>query len=580
MNMMNQGMPGVPPVPGTPAPAPAAAAVPPVAGAAPLPPGQAPGQKIFELDMNVIQTKVDQLIADHASKKRESDFFSFKKGENWIRILPPWSQEAAAKGSFAKFHMTHFNLLEKQSCSCWESSLPNMGFVCPICHLRATYGRYMGQEMDNVEPRGYHYANAVIYDTPDMGRSFLYKRLKPFVLRLPSTVWGGLMQMMQHPYIGNITSVDNGWIIRVDKPESFQGKNSYTWGHVMQGPLAPDEATKGQILADIHDLDRFADFGVPTREKLERQFQLAQAVMENCHRATGYAPEQVQCNLQLVIPPIVEQTHGQAAAASVPGMAGSVAPQMAAPAVAPVAGAVPAPQPAGLPTAPAPAPAPQLLTAAPPGVTTPPGQFPGMAATPAAPPAPTPMATVPTAMPPAPAPAVPTMVQPHPGNVPVPTMPAAPAAPPVPAPMPAAGAAPMPQAPMPQAPMPQAPGPAPMPPAPAPMPPAPGAQQPPFPPAPAPQPQEVAPPTSGAGETPAEKPKAGKVRCPGCGKDYSGKRGLTMHLKKSEACRAAADKPPVSVQEAVQTQAAGGEMPPGMAPPNWTGTQPGPFPQT
>jgi hypothetical protein len=389
------------------------------------------------------------------------------------------------------------------------------------------------------------------------------------------------MQMMQHPYIGNITSVDTGWIIRVDKPETFAGKNSYTWGHVMQGPVAADDATKNQILADIHDLDSFADFGVPTREKLERQFQLAQAVMENCHRATGYAPEQVNCNLQLVIPPIVEQVHGQAAAASVPGMAGSAPPQMTAPAGMPSAGVAPAPQPAGVPAAPAsapapavmptaPAPAPQLLTTPPPGAEGPPGQFPGMGAAmpPQAPVAP------PSAMPPAPA-----------------AMPAAPAAtPPAPAPMPAAvpGASPQAQVPLPGAgpvAMPQAPGPAPMPPAPAPMPPAPAAmppapgnQQPPFPPAPAPQPE--APTADGAGETKAEKPKAGKVRCPGCGKDYSGKRGLSMHLRKSEACRAAADQPPVSVEEAMQTQQSAEAAPPGMAPPNWTGEQPGPFPQT
>ena len=119
-------------------------------------------------------------------------------------------------------------------------------------------------------------------------------------------------------------------------------------------------------------------------------------------------------------------------------------------------------------------------------------------------------------------------------------------------------------------------------PAPAPLP-APGVQgggvSPlPFPPAPAPQ-QEASPPSEGVGEPKTETTqKNGKVKCPGCGKDYSGQRGLKVHLNKSEACKKAAEGPPAAMSEVAAPSPS--PAPAGMAPPQWSGGQNGPFPPT
>ena len=491
---------GVPQVTATPA-------VPPVATPqAPAVAATAAPSMAFDLDMNAIRQQAEELNAMSQNRRRESDFAAFGKGVNFIRCLPPWSAEVAAKGQFTRFHQTHFNILEKESCSCWESSLPNMGFRCPICHIRNTFGRYMGDMISNTAPRPYHYANAVVYTSPDNGASFLYKRLKPFVLRLPVTVWTGFMQMMQKPYIGNITGVDNGWIIAVNKPESFRGKSGYTWQQVVQGPLAPDENTKNAILNDMHDLDKFGDFGVPTVEKLQRQFQLAESMLQWACQILQVTDPASQIpgfgKLELIVPDVVYQVHGQPQ--TVVGMPGSAAPMAAPAAAAPMA-------------APAAAPAPAALSGPAPAGT---GMFPSMpVGGPAAPPA---IGAAPMAAPPAAAPA--------------------------PAPLPAPGV--------------QGGGVSPLP----------------FPPAPAPQ-QEASPPSEGVGEPKTETTqKNGKVKCPGCGKDYSGQRGLKVHLNKSEACKKAAEGPPAAMSEVAAPSPS--PAPAGMAPPQWSGGQNGPFPPT
>jgi hypothetical protein len=603
---------------------------PPGMPAAPAAPGGVAPLQVYDLDMNAIRQHAEEINAMSTSHRRESDFASFKKGLNFVRFLPPWSPEIAAKGQFTKFHLTHFNVIPnaKQRCSCWEASLPNMGFRCPICHIRNTFGRYMGDMVKDSEPRGYHYANAVVYTSPDNGVSFMYKRLKPYVFRIPVTVWTGLMQMMQRPYIGNITSVDNGWIIGVKMPESFSGKNTYEWGQVVQGPLAGDENTKSAILADLHNLDTFGDFGIPTVEKLQRQFQLAESFLEWACQVLQVTDPTSQIpgfgQLELVVPPIVEKVHGtQSTVVGMPGSAppvpgaapvGTAAPVAAVPqpatpaAVAPPAVPVAAPTaalPAAAPAAPAATPAPSaLLTAPAPNAGPTAGAFPGMPAAPAAPRMPMAPAVPAAAAPGMPmAPAVPSAppaaapLPPAPLSPATPPMPPTPAAPPVPGSVPMAGAAPaaVPASP----PTPAAPpsvGPAPAPVL------APGGQAPfPFPQAPAPQPQgEATSPIEGAGAEKAKKAKSkkkkdgakvadGKVKCPGCGKPYSGSRGLKVHMNKSPACqKAAAEAPPTMEQVAPQatpqpaapTPAVATAAPAGMGPPAWPEGQTGPLPPT
>jgi len=568
------GVPGMPQQPGGGGMAPQ--------GAPGVPQGPAVGQPmVFELDMEHIRRQAQELAANPPYQQKESDFYSFQKGLNYIRVLPAWSQAVASQGHFTKYHVTHFQLGAdgKGSAPCWEASLPNMGFKCPICHIRNTFGRYMGEAIKNSEGRGYHYCNAVIYDSPDGGGTFSFKRLKPYVLRLPVTVWMGLYQMMNTPYIGNITSIDSGWIIAVNKPESFKGKSGYSWQHVVQGPLA-DEQSKAAIIADIHNLDTFADFGIPTVEKLQRLWETAKGMLQWACAMTQVADPASQIpgfgSLgEPVIPDIVYQTHGKQT--MVPGMAGSTPPQLPQAAV-PQAVVPQVAVPQAFTQAPTAAPAPQAFTQAP-----------------TAAPAPQAFTQAPTA-----APGVPS-------GVPAAPMGGAPGMPPGgPAPMPALPAGPMPQIGVPQAPppgvppaaapapqvpqgmpVPQAPqvGPVGTPPAPAPNPQAGGQFPYPFPQAPDPQHEAACPTGEGSGEAQKEEATAdGKVKCPGCGKAY---KRLKAHLAKSPECQKAAQEAPVPVESVapaaqpepqVQPAPVAPPAPVGMAAPNWDQT--GPFPQT
>jgi len=592
--MQMPGQPGMAPV--VPQAAQFAPAQPPA-----MPPGGqggAPGVDVNsimarDVDMESIRKQAEEISTMNAARKKDTDFYSFKTGDNWFRVLPPWSDAAAQRGAWSKFHCSHHQLLGNQHSSCWEKSYPNYGFTCPICQVIDVYSQYMGGSLDNMTPRSYQYVNSVIYDTQDMGRTMLYRRLKPYVLRLPVSVFSGLVQLMSMPYVGSILNLQTGWIMLVKKPVSFQGKNSYTWQQTMQGPLAGDPNTMQQILSGMHDLDSFANFGIPTVEKLQNQMKIAETLAQQCLQMTGYHPEQLGLNLQLTVPDIVGQTHGAAAPAmgqmGMPGQqfgpqAGQqFAPQPPAPAVgvmgppnqfqntAPGVGgpsSMPMPAMAGQPATGVPQSAPQPApvgssVAAPAGVG-PMGMMP-------------PVGGAPAAVAPAPTPA-PMLAQPQQNMWAPPAVPGAPVGAPAmgpgvvppgapmmaPGPMPAGAPAPMPM----PAPAPQA-GALPQPPA---MP-GQGGPQSPFPPAPAPQ-QVATSPTDGAGE-PAKKgkskgkAKADKVLCPACGNEYSGQRGLTTHLNKSAKCKAVATPAtPAAVPAAVPAPAPA-PAPAGMAAPNW-----------
>jgi len=601
--MQMPGQPGMAPV--VPQAAQFAPAQPPA-----MPPGGqggAPGVDVNaimtrDVDMESIRKQAEEISAMNAARKKDTDFYSFKTGDNWFRVLPPWSDAAAQRGAWSKFHCSHHQLLGNQHSSCWEKSYPNYGFTCPICQVIDVYSQYMGGSLDNMTPRSYQYVNSVIYDTQDMGRTMLYRRLKPYVLRLPVSVFSGLVQLMSMPYVGSILNLQTGWIMLVKKPVSFQGKNSYTWQQTMQGPLAGDPNTMQQILSGMHDLDSFANFGIPTVEKLQNQMKIAETLAQQCLQMTGYHPEQLGLNLQLTVPNIVGQTHGAAAPAmgqmGMPGQqfgpqAGQqFAPQPPAPAMGPpnqfqntapgVGGPSSMPMPAmagqpatGVPQS-APQPAPVGSSVAAPAGVGPMGMMPPVGGAPAAmapAPTPAPMAAQPQqnmwAAPGAPAgapvmgpgvpPGAPMMAPgPMPAGVPVQMPMPAPVPMPMPAPAPQAGALPQPPA------MPGQGGP-----------------QSPFPPAPAPQ-QAATSPTDGAGE-PAKKgkskgeakAKADKVPCPACGNEYSGQRGLATHLNKSAKCKAVAESQPSATPAtpaaapAAVPAPAPAPAPAGMAAPNW-----------
>lgn len=429
------------------------------------------GVKTFDLDMDEIKRQAAEIKKTMATR-RPSDFFSFKAGLNHIRILPPWSEER----KWTKYAATHFQLAGDVTTTCYEGTYPGMGFQCPVCQVIAAFENVLPDNTERWKASGYRYANGLVCDWDGATSSFTYQRLKPFVIRIPATVYAKLLQLMALPYIGSIVDVDRGWVVNVTRPESFKGKATYEVQQAQQGPLASDAVTATQILNQMHNLDRFGTFGIPTVDRLKQQTQIAEAVLTSCLAITGWQRNQVPglpAQLEYPVPPVVYETHGVTGGQSVPQAPPPVA---AAPVVVPVASTVAA--------------------------------VPSTSAV-------VPVATVATVGPPiaAPVPA-PTAASPMPGMQPPPGAPAPPAFAPS-----EIGTFPGMPPPTAMAPVAQA--------------------TPPMAPPPAAQPPVAPPQAAPVAAAPVIQPvtaEAQEVVCPKCGRTFGTIRGLKLHMSKSPEC--------------------------------------------
>ncbi len=559
-----------PPAPMAYAPAPPSA--PPQMG----PVDSSPEGSWFELSMDQIQDLAKQLTVQ-GQEKKPSDLASFKEGPNYFRVLPPWSAEAARRGEFARYFVAHpgFNDNKGLYSPCYERSFPNQGFVCPVCQVVQYYERYMGEQIKGLLARPYRYCNAVLYkfDQQNTASPLTMLRIKPWVLRLPISVYNGLISMMSMPYIGNITDPYRGWVIMVNRPHDFKGKSSYSWSQVLQGPIS-DPETMSSVLHGMWDLDRFSMLGVPSVEKLEKQYAIAEAILKTCVTMTGVTPDQLRmAPLQVVVPPIVQQ---QQSTRPTSGFVGAAVPAAAPqaptqPVTSPVVAAAPVAAPYRSAT-PVYLPGPAVGYAQPPS---PPQPTPGAAPlNPPMMPAGSYIPGAPSAPAPAPSPFVPGYASPVTGPPPIGMappqgwVPAGQAPPPggrIPVSFPAMSGATVTTLPHPvvESDMGDV----------EPMLPVPTA-------APAPVPQPPQPPAApvATGSSP--------VVCPKCGGTFQGQRGFRIHLSHSPACCEALG---VSVQPAAQPAApvapapapAPAPMPspvPMMAPPSFPGGATGPFP--
>jgi len=472
-------------------------------------------------DLAAMADAVTQGVGEFQMKGFESDFLKIVKGDHIIRICPPYNGR-----DWSKFGATHYNIggQHKGFSPCYEKTYVDAGFKCPICTVVNWLMNYT-TDVKDMQAASHRYVNAIAYEAFDQATaSYIPKRIKPFIVRLAiKSAFSQLIQfmMLQRASGVDITDPRTGWFLNLNRPESFQGKSTYTLSPLMQGPAfgnaqAPDEASIQQAMSQLNDIDRIV-CAVPTVEKLQKQLELAQSSLKTYMAMMG-TPENYAPSLELVVPPIVHQVHGGAGAAVT--------------------------VPAGVPAAAPVTPPPQANAMAP--VTAPPTAAP-VATAPVLPP-PAPVAPTPPVAPPVAASvAPPAVAAAYPAPVAAPALPAAPAAPTGPA-----------TPPVPQAATVALPGADAV--APPPPPPAPGAD------AVAPPPAAGAPPVASAAATvfpggasiappgavvpagSAPGPKApessesapaapaasaeGRVVCRLCGKDYKNERGLKTHHNK------------------------------------------------
>lgn len=477
---------------------------------APQQPASLPGIQVFEPNMEEIKALADKIAAE-GPRRGPSDFYFFKKGDNYVRILPPWS--AARK--WVRYGARHYNLLGNQRSACYESMHPGAGYVCPIDKVLAVFKQFL--DVSQMERRGYHYCNGLVYDYDGARQQFVLQRLKPYVVQLPIFgVYEPMLQLMGRPPFHKLMDLQQGCIVNVHRPESFQGKSNYTVQVVWNGPLAPEESAVRTILSQMHNLDTFADLARPSAEKLQVQVELADGLATALAAACNFTRSQLaQANL---LPEKLQlEGAGAQTAARTPAIPGIGQPAVVAAAPAPMAATPLAAPP--LPAAAQPSPFPvSPVAAAPTAAPAPTAPVPGPAA--GLPPLP-PLPQVGPGLPAAPSLPVQVQGSASPAQAAVTTQ----------VPLPTASAGPLPAGPT----------------VPIPTPVRPGQAEPQTAPQPTAAPPAAAQPTADAQST-----------CPVCNRTFAGVRGLKAHLARSECGATAATQPTAQTPQpqAVQPQAA------------------------
>jgi len=196
------------------------------------------------------------------------DFRGFDVGDNYIRILPPWSEEGDV---FKAIHQWWLPAPVKGSCYNFEE----MGLVetCPINSAWLEARRQLGDDhefIDNGGSRISYLANALFYtmdrdpDGNPVGDGvggvpgLKLERSEPFIARISYTVAMMVYEMIADPE-QQPCAVDpeQGRIIRVRKPKSFSGQNNYS-ALVLGAPhsFGSDDAKMDKIWDNLHDLDK------------------------------------------------------------------------------------------------------------------------------------------------------------------------------------------------------------------------------------------------------------------------------------------------------------------------------------
>jgi hypothetical protein len=298
----------------------------------------------------------------------DSDFRGFSTGDNYLRILPPWSAEGDVFKGVSQWYLP-----KPVKGICYNYARMNLAESCPVqaavdaveMQLGSNHAFLEGNPNDprdnGCNCRNSFIGNALFYrmEVDDKGDpvgpgaggipGLVLERPKPFIVRLSYTVAMAIYEMINDPALQPpVVCPDQGRILRVRKPKNFEGKSNYEVMPLgVPHALGPDDVFIDKLLTTLHDLDKIVN---PSEKQLQRVQSLADKIYTMVLRQQ---PQRTS-----IVPPEAGVTHDTVEAPAPAAQPSMVPPQQEQPAPAPTPAPAPAPSPAPQQEQPAPAPAP------------------------------------------------------------------------------------------------------------------------------------------------------------------------------------------------------------------------------
>lgn len=172
------------------------------------------------------------------------DFAVLKDGDNFVRVLPPWSAAGKIGIKVAKHYDMPPDSKILYCAVTWADKFQN----CPICDTVNKFAEDMDTSPWWADTK--YYVNALIYDANE---NLLFP--KPKILRLPWIVYSWINQQISNPRIGNITNPVSGYDIQINK--SGKGRNTKYVPQLLPNkkPIADSDEKMVALLKGLFNLD-------------------------------------------------------------------------------------------------------------------------------------------------------------------------------------------------------------------------------------------------------------------------------------------------------------------------------------
>ena len=160
--------------------------------------------------------------SNHSDFNGDINFLELKEGKNRIRILPPTKDYPDYEFHAAR----HYNvgLDGKQSVLCPKRTFPNSNYKCPICE--ANQALYKSKDKDDKElakqlyATERNFANVLNLDEEDEPKNV-------YVLSYGYTIANLIVKKISDPDYGDITDLETGFNINIEKDKNRGGQPTY-----------------------------------------------------------------------------------------------------------------------------------------------------------------------------------------------------------------------------------------------------------------------------------------------------------------------------------------------------------------
>lgn len=245
----------------------------------------------FKPNLKGVRQTKDKLDA-RSGGGSDYNWYKLEPGSHYLRILPPWSREAAEAGHVGLEVYRHYGLPDPANPTqqdrphvCVRQMFPERGVACPVCDvIRAIEDEGLA-DMGRYTPSYKAYVNALIRKRLDpMGNEAVpyaenWTEETIYIVGLPTTMYSWILNTLIDPdAAGDITDPFDGYDIKITREGRTFSDTKYNALLLpkSQGPLHDNKAVTEAILGQLPKLDEIWKF--PDAQIMQRIEATARAL--------------------------------------------------------------------------------------------------------------------------------------------------------------------------------------------------------------------------------------------------------------------------------------------------------------